>query len=634
MAGTPPLLPRFKPLEPDDPRLTLDYFRDHRDEWRELCLKVRTKAEGLQPFRRNHTQRVFAKKIADLRAAGIPPRLLVLKSRQVGISTETESELFEDIYFNAHRTALVLAHNERAAKGLLRMSRLFYEGMPLELRKAVGTDLKNVRELELVNGSRMQVEAVGEVRSYSAQSVHFSEFAFYENPVETLIAVMQSVPASTNSLAVIESTANGVGNKFHEMWVRAIRSEGDAGQHPADRGWVPLFIPWFEHEEYTRRPNFLPSDCTREERDLAHRFKLRMGQIAWRRWCISVNCDGDEEKFAVEYPSSWQEAFALSGRPVFDARSLQIYRSRVDPDNEVEREKTLHHKTPACEVSWDAEKRQAVFDHVSTGGWAPNNTSGGRLRIYQKVNPRHTYIIGADPSEGDPKSDPSPLEVLDQMTLEQVAEWWGRTPPDMLAEFAAWLGWYYNTALIIGEANNQGISFHDQLLRMEYPNIYFRPVNEETVAAEVTKKPGWWETNKAKHALFDTGRKAIREQKLVIYSPGLLSEFETAIYDRKEGFTKTKIKPQPGSHIDRCIAMLMALYGHRGDVHVPLLPLPEADLVSAYERIAMVRDRDVERAEAMSLDFTQMTLKDLDRQLEAMHQNKMRREAGGFSTER
>ena len=36
-------------------------------------------------------------------------------------------------------------------------------------------------------------------------------------------------------------------------------------------------------------------------------------------------------------------------------------------------------------------------------------------------------------------------------------------------------------ALIIGEANNHGISFHGRLMTLEYPNIYFRTTSEETV---------------------------------------------------------------------------------------------------------------------------------------------------------
>lgn len=612
-----------------DERFTLEYCNAHRDFYYRNCLKIATKNSGLQPFRLNYTQRVVIDTIARQRAAGIPPRLIVLKSRQVGVSTISEALVFSDALFNAHRTGLVLAHTEKAAKGLLRMTRTFYDFLPEPMR--IKANLKNVHEIELDNRSRVQVEAAGEVRSYSAQSIHLSEYAFMENAKDLLIAVMQSVPFDPSSLAIIESTANGVGNKYHEMWVNAVNADAAKDASPWEKGWTPIFIPWFRHEEYRHKPWFGHSEVTSEERALAIKHKLTMNQLAWRRAAIKINCDGDIDRFKVEYPSTWQEAFALSGRPVFDADGLAHYQAMTPlivggevQAAPIEGSPHVFHTSKPCEVSWDEPEKRAAFDVVE----------GGRLRIFKEFNPRHTYIIGADPSEGDTKSDPSPLEVLDQMTLEYVAEWWGRTPPDMLAEFAAWLGYYYGGALIIGEANNHGISFHGRLVAMNYPNIYFRSVNEETVAGDITMKPGYWETNKAKHLLFDTGRKYVREKRGAIYSPGLVGEMSTAIYDRKEGFTVTKIKPQPGHFIDRVMAALMALYAHRGDIQSPLLPLPEVEFQRAATEIMLLRERDPEGANRLSLDLLSMSESELGRVLEARDQDRIRREAMGLGMER
>lgn len=623
-----PAIVEYDPANPD-PRFSFDYCRKHSDWFIRNCLRIATKSEGLKPFVLNFTQRQIRDTINDLRKRGIPPRLIVLKSRQVGVSTFSEAMVFADSLFYPHRSGLVLAHTKPAARGLLRMTRRFWHNLPppLRLRRHIG----NVTELEFENESRVQVEAVGEVRSYTAQSVHFSEFAFYENAQDALIAVMQSVPLHPHSLAIIESTANGVGNKFHQLWVNAINGLEDPDASPWERGWVPIFIPWFKHEEYRVRPWFDVSALTIDERRLVKEHHTDLSQIAWRRVCIKVNCDGDLDRFKVEYPSSWQEAFALSGRPVFDEEGLNHYRSMspiivsgsvappADPKAPL-----LYHTARPCEVAWDTPRRQPVFDYVENG----------RLRIFKPPNPRHTYIVGADPSEGDRKSDPSPLEILDQMTLEFVAEWWGRTPPDMLADYAAWLAWYYNEALIIGEANNHGISFHGRLLDLQYPNLYYRTVNEETVSGEVTDKPGYWETNKAKHLLIDTYRKYVRERRGAIYSPGLLSEMSTTIYDRKEGNTATKIKPQPGHFIDRVMAAGMALYAHRGDVNLPLTPLPEQEMLVAASRVQMLRERDPEAAQRLSLDLTGMSCSDLDRVLDARLHDRRRAESLGMGQER
>lgn len=625
--AAPPLPPGA--LDPDDPRLTLEYCRAHRDFFRENALYIATKSRGLQPFKINTTQRQLYDTIDSLRAEGIPPRIICLKSRQVGISTASEAEIFSEALFNEHRSGLVLAHNKPAAKGLLRMTQRFYRNLPKNLR--LGANLENVHELELKNGSRVQVEAVGDVRSYTAQYVHLSEMAYWENASEVFLALMQSVPFDVNSLAIIESTANGVGNKFHQMWLNAIAGSEDPNAPPWDRGWTPVFIPWFKHEEYQMAPWFGQMDVSREERKLAKKLGLTMRMLAWRRWCVKTNCDGDLEKFKVEYPSTWQEAFALSGRPVFDAEGLAHYEAMVptivgqtvNPALDTGPQ-FLYHEAKACEVAWDPLERKAVFDEVEQG----------RLRIFKPFNARHTYIIGADPSEGDTKSDPSPLEVLDQMTLEFVAEWWGRTPPDMLADAAAWLGCYYGNALIIGEANNHGVSFHGRLLQLEYPNLYFRTTNEETVAGEITMKPGYWETNKAKHLLIDTYRKYVREKRGGIYAPGLVSEMQTTIYERREGFTVTKIKPQPGNFIDRVMAAGMALFAHRGDIQAPLLPLPDLELYRADEQIRHMRERDPAGAARLSLDLTGMTEGQLGAVLHAKEQDRRLQETLGMGGER
>ena len=632
----PPWIGKRAPAKPklvaeDDPRLTVEYCRAHRNFYVRNCLKIATKNTGLQPLFINHTQQRILDAIDDARARGIPPRIIVLKSRQVGVSTLSEALLFSDALFHPNRGGLVLAHTKPAAKNLLRMTKRFYRYLPKALR--IGAKLENVNELELDNESRVQVEAVGEVRSYTAQSVHFSELAFYEKATDVLVAVMQSVPASTNSLAIIESTANGVGNKFHEMWVNAINGEANTELADWERGWTPVFIPWFKHEEYKLKPWFDASELTTEERKLARAHSLELEQLAWRRWCIRLNMDGDVDAFRVEYPSTWQEAFALSGRPVFDHEGLEHYRATVPliagrdvASPRADGPQFLYHAELArpCEISFDKSTSKPALDHVE----------GGRLRIYVAPHPRHTYIIGADPSEGDPKSDPSPLQVLDQMTLEFVAEWWGRTPPDLLAEYSAWLGYHYGNALIVGEANNHGISFHGRLLDLEYPNLYFRTASEETVAGQVTDKPGWWETNKAKHLLIDTFRKYVREKRGGIYSPGLVGEMSTTIYERKEGFTVTKITKQPGHFIDRVIAAGMALALHRGTVTAPLLPLPELEMARIDEQVRLLRERDPEGATKLSLDLTGMTEAELSRTLQARLERRMHNESMGMGGER
>lgn len=560
---------------------------------------------------------------------GIAPRLIILKSRQVGVSTVVEAFQFHDCHLNPHRNALVIAHNQKSTKALFRMCKRFADNLPESLKQKRKID--NVNELHFSeNDSRLQVETAGEARGYTAHSVHMSEFAFYDNDHDTFKAVMQTVPNTPDSLVAIESTANGVGNAFHEVWVKAVKASGINEGAPENldfargQGFVPIFIPWFRHEEYMMIPWFTQADTTQEERVLARRFGLNMRQLAWRRWCIETNCKGEQETFDVEYPATWRDAFLLSGRPIFDQKAVRWLNSTIPPESNIE-------LPPKLEVTWDEADKNPVFDEVPTRG---------RFWMFEPPVPRHSYILGVDPSEGDRKSDPTPIEVLDQMTLNQVAEWHGRQPPDELAVTAMQIGTHYNMGKIANEANNHGILFHHTVLSAGYPNLYYREVSDESVSGKVTEKPGLMQTNKTKHAIFNTLRKYVREKHRfrrhkdvwTIRSPILIDEIGTSIYKKSSTnqASATKIEPQPGHFIDTCLAFGIALFIHRGTEENPLEPLPE-ELVESVRIAVMLRaERDPEGAERESLDKLGMTCEELERLSEIRHKRKIRETVVGM----
>lgn len=606
-----------------DGRLSRDYFRGNRDEFRELCLKIRTKRDGILPFIPNSTQRAIFDSIRKARSEGRRPQIIVLKARQVGTSTAIGGDLFTDAYLLDHRIGIVIADNIDHAKGLFEMQRRFYRNLPLIL-KPEDMRLDNVGQLAFPWDSKVQVAAEGNVHSMTANAVHFSEFAYYLKPDMTLLEAMPAIPNDPSSLAVIESTANGQGNLFYEMWVEAIERKSRGEVH----GWDPIFIAWHQHEEYTMRPEFLPSDVTPDEYRMAKRFGLRMGQIAWRRWCIASNCKGDVDEFEVRFPATWEEAFRRSGRPVFEPEQMDRLLDEAPPRKN---EGSIWVTSSPCEIEWDAATKKPVLI----------SSDSGRLRVFKDWNPRHQYIVSADPSEGDKKSDPTPIEVLDQCaSLDQVAEWWGRTPPDVLAKYSAYLGWTYGVAKVGGEANNHGILFFATLMEMGYPNIFMRQTHEEDVSGAITLKPGLMATNKSKHAAIGTFRQWLREKKGLIHSPILLGEMGTAVYFRREQTTMgttaltTQITKAANKHIDAVMAFAWALWMHRGSETAPLLPMPELELISAYEQVQNALERDPERATELALDLTGMTVKDLDRALEARHQAAMQRDAAGHATER
>jgi hypothetical protein len=78
-----------------------------------------------------------------------------------------------------------------------------------------------------------------------AAAALLDEVAFRRNPGVTLTGVLNIVPYRPETMAIIQSTGNGIGGEFYELCMRA--------QDPSNEsGWKFLFFSWLEHPVYTR----------------------------------------------------------------------------------------------------------------------------------------------------------------------------------------------------------------------------------------------------------------------------------------------------------------------------------------------------------------------------------------------
>lgn len=613
--ATPPATVDYGLWPDGDPRLTREYFVAHPEDFVDQCLKIRTKDSTIAPFRDNFSQRKFQAIVDEERAAGRRPQIITLKSRQIGLSTKVQAIAFKDTFLNEHREAFIITDKTEHSKLMIQIQRRLLRNLPPGVRPhSKDMKLENVHGIQFPWDSRIQVETEGDAHSMTANILHLSEFAYYKKPADTLKEAMPAVPMDPSSLIVIESTANGQGNEFYDLWCQAMEDEMK-GVHHSERGWRPFFVPWWQHEEYTyAQPWFVPQDTNRRERELARRFKLNMRQLAWRRWCISKIFKGDEDEFETRYPTTWQEAFKRSGRPVFEPEQMDRLLDEAPPRKN---EGSIWIQSAPCEIEWSVEQKKPILVPSSTG----------RLRLFRDFDPRRTYRLGADPSEGDRKSDPSPLELIDftgdwtegkKGSIDQIGEWHGRAAPDVLATYAAWLGQLYGFCQIVPEANGVGLAFCETLVRLNYPNIYMRQTHEEDVSGEITMKPGIVSTNKAKHAAAVVFRAWLREEKGVISSPQLLNEMGTTVYFRREQTTlgqaalQTQITKPSNKTIDCVWAFAWPLLVHKGDEANPLLPMEPKVILSAQAQVLLAMERNPRaEVESLSLTLTGMTADEL-----------------------
>lgn len=536
----------------------LQDFKDHATFCRE-SLEIRDKS-GLQiPMELGPAQIRLAATIAKLRKESRPIRLIFLKARQVWVSTGFAAQCFHRIPFTAGQRALIVAHQKDAAANIFSYYAQFHNsykpfrgkaGLPGDVAYSEAKDGGYIR---YANHSEISVATANNVRvgrSFSYRALHLSEFAFWTHPKILMDGLMQCVPDDPETMVLIESTANGMGNEFHRIWQRA--------NDPADTDceWTPIFFAWWEHPEYTR-----PLPCSsrefqdsldNEEIGLVERFAVKLEQLSWRRWNIANKCNGSVETFHQECPSTPDEAFLASGRP----RLSMVHLGRMPVMN-----------GQRCELE--------VIDQGPSKRIVRVPSQNAPLEIFLPPKARHRYVCGVDTATGidtaavagkstpgyeDP--DYSVGSLFDIDTGEQCAVARGRIQPGAFADLLYVVMWYYNWAYCVPEVNGEGLAFLEALLRLGYPpgRIYHRlPTADEQFSSgqeHIHEKLGWKTTTVTRPQLISKLDNAIREMGIFLYDKQTVSECRSFVY-KPNG----RIEHADGSHDDTVFGAGLAVVG-------------------------------------------------------------------------
>jgi len=287
-------------------------LRDDFAHYSKKCLSIRTKDGEIAPFVLNSCQEFIHARVEQQRATIAKVRCIILKGRQQGCSTYIEGRFYWLVTHRFGVRAFILTHDNEATNNLFDMAKRYHEHCPLVVRPTVLAS--NAKELifdGLDSGYKLGTagnKAVG--RSSTVQLLHSSEVAYQPNAAEHAKGIMQTVPNAAGTEIFLESTANGIGNYFHEQWQLA-----EAG----DSEFIPIFIPWYWQAEYSREvtPDFAK---TIEEEELVRLYNLTPEQLMWRRFKIiemSVGGVDGTKEFMQEYPCNATEAFQLTGEDTF-----------------------------------------------------------------------------------------------------------------------------------------------------------------------------------------------------------------------------------------------------------------------------------------------------------------------------
>ena len=421
---------------------------------------------------------------------------ITLKARQIGWSTCVGFYAAWLAMSNPQTKILFLSKGERESKLLLDKVKFGLDKMPDWLaHKAPKVKRSNMEIVEWDNGSSVMSlpSRNNPARGFTGRLVVVDEWAFLENGDEAWASIEPVTDIGGQVIGL--STANGVGNTFHDLWLRA---------KSGNSSFKPMFYSW----------RAVP------ERDDA--------------WYEAKRHDMQTWQLHQEYPTTPEEAFIKSGAMVFDPDVLDWVKGQfVRPP----------------EFRGDLSYVDGLYR------FPPSDT--GPMKVWEKPQPHAVYAIGADVAEGLEHGDYSSAHVIkitrhaeDVVRWQVVACWHGHVEPDIFADILNDIGRWYNEALIGVEANNHGNSTVTQLRRgHNYPRLY-RERKVDHRRKQRTQRLGWWTDKKSKPIAIDDLRQSLREN-LELHDMATLDELYTFVYDGKGGM-------EGSPHDDRVMSLAIA----------------------------------------------------------------------------
>ena len=144
---------------------------------------------------------------------------IILKSRQLGISTLTAGLALHMMIFNKDKFVLVIATKQEVAKNMVSKVRYMYDNLPSWLKEPYSEN--NKLNLTLKNGSQIKAtSSSGDAGRSEAVSMLIVDEAAFIPEIEEIWGSAQQTLA-TGGRAIVLSTPNGVSNWFHIEWTKA-----------------------------------------------------------------------------------------------------------------------------------------------------------------------------------------------------------------------------------------------------------------------------------------------------------------------------------------------------------------------------------------------------------------------------
>ncbi len=248
---------------------------------------------------------------------------LILKARQMGITTFICILFLDAAVFNSNTHCGIIAHNKDDAEDFFfNKVKFAYDRLPPQVQGMVQAVNDSARQLRFSNGSSIKVGT--SMRSGTLQYLHVSEFGkicakYPDKAKEIVTGALNTVQAG--QFIFIESTAEGQHGYFYDYCEKA-KNLLLQGKDLTPLDFRFFFFPWWKHPDYMIDPEGVVISQTDElyflELEAKIGTKLTAGQKAW----YVKKKETQDEDMLREYPSTPEEAFAAKIKGAYYAKQM------------------------------------------------------------------------------------------------------------------------------------------------------------------------------------------------------------------------------------------------------------------------------------------------------------------------
>lgn len=448
---------------------------------------------------------------------------IILKPRQAGISVTTAAYVAWKTAFASKKNpemVLIISNKLEHAIKFMNDIKSFLSQIPDWM--GIGANPKDAekwteKQVRLPNDSQIMSMAtsVDAIRGFTPTLLIMDEAAHIENGEAVWMATQPSLATGGN--AILISTPNGLDELYYKIYKNAEEKKNS---------FHIVRMNWWEDPRYAKDLKWVKGDSTviadtYEERKALKEQGYKPTSSWYEGMCDQLN--RDTRMIAQELDVSFQG----SGGNVISFEYIE------------QQEKT-NVRSPI---------RTELFD---------NN-----MWIWADPVEGHKYILGADVARGD-GGDYATISIIDCDNSEQVAEYQGQIPPDILADIIYEYAMKYNAYSVIDITGGLGVGTILKLLEQNFPKRLLHYDNPRSKLLTERKDLSGWRIGE-KIPGFNIGanrtliiyefERQIRSTEFICRSQRLINEMKTFIYD-KQG----RPDHQSGYHDDLIFAASTALF--------------------------------------------------------------------------